>query len=87
MLTAWPDSSGKHSLRIDVAQSAVILVAPVIPPVNRGQGCWRRDVESVDHRVMPCCISAKVIFWQMVRSFLPSFTSDGASSYYTHDSP
>ena len=28
---AWRDSCGKHLLRIDVAQSAVILVAPVIP--------------------------------------------------------
>ena len=30
MKTARPDSSSKHSLRIDVDQSAVILVAPVI---------------------------------------------------------
>ena len=30
-MNAWPDSSGKHPLRTDVAQSAVILVAPVIP--------------------------------------------------------
>ena len=90
MLTAWRDSSGKHSLRIDVAQSAVILVAPVIPrsspghpPVNRGQGCWCCNVESVDHRVMPCCKTAKVISRQMVRPFLPSFTSDGAWNYYS----
>ena len=36
MMTAWPASSGKHSLRIDVAQSAVILVAPVIPRSSPG---------------------------------------------------
>ena len=46
MLTAWPDSSGKHSLRIDVAQPAVILVAPVIPRSTavKGAGVARRRI-------------------------------------------
>ena len=30
-MTAWQQSSREHSLPIDVAQSAVFLVAPVIP--------------------------------------------------------